>query len=64
MAIDLFNDISHMKQTLAIYHTSMKDSGDYQIVIFHPKCDTLKEIRNGITDLGCQWETLNTHEYA
>lgn len=46
MAIDFFNDISHMKQTLSIYHSSMKNSGDYQIIIFNPKCHTLNEIRN------------------
>ena len=48
MAIDFLNDISHMKQTLPVYHASMKDSGDYQVIIFNPKCYTLKEIGNGI----------------
>lgn len=48
MAIDFFNDISHMEQTLSIYHASMKDSGDYQVIIFNPKGYTLKEIRNEI----------------
>lgn len=45
MAIDLFNDISHVKQALSIDHASMEDSGNYQIIIFNPKCYTLKEIR-------------------
>lgn len=48
MAIDFFDDVPHVEQTLSIYHASMKDSGDYQVIIFNPEGYTLKEIRNGI----------------
>lgn len=40
-AIDLFNDVSHVQQTLLVDHAAVKDPGDHQLATLHTKCYAL-----------------------
>lgn len=44
MAIYLFNNVTYMQKTLSIYHSAMKNSCYYQIIVLNSKRNTLKEV--------------------
>lgn len=41
LAIHLFDDVTHVEQSLPVYHAAMENPGDDQVIFFYAKSHTL-----------------------